>query len=511
MPRSSKLTVPFVATVAALLWSLPLSFTAQADSGACKTYRGLSLPQIAGQIEALPEYDPTNEKTTCLIQMGLVQKNLLSPEDVTGGIIENPTCQIMVQVLRDNGLHDVKDCSYTEIEPYRAFLAQAFMTDDNDDPCAPDGQGGVRDAQRCAMSMRSTIVVEDTQQPSPQDDQLAKLIEEETGREADATSKANLRTSDKVALATQQMGPGGEAEQKAPAQVAGVRQTVTTKVATTASGCDDPSRERDPDIARNLNTIRKAGLCFKKVVLSEGKYRWVFEVFSHPSHKGPFWVVPHDDENAAFDAAVYATARYGGGFLAVEAGERRIFRGQDPNRNFGTTRTTAKRCRDQRAPAPKFTATIFRIVKAHKAAGAPYMALHTNDNGLAGYGGTGTISVRRQSRVLKGFPSGAKGGLGDEDSVVLIAGRSEYNKNRSAQKTVRGLNKLGLNVIYEHVTKRGNDCSYSNYILLRQPASYFNIEVQHGALGVQKKMIRLLLERYLGIRPLSKTARHSKK
>ena len=60
---------------------------------------------------------------------------------------------------------------------------------------------------------------------------------------------------------------------------------------------------------------------------------------------GPFWFLPHDDENTAFDSAVYATKKYGGGFLAVMANNERYYKGQDPNRNFGDTYGIVRRCK----------------------------------------------------------------------------------------------------------------------------------------------------------------------
>lgn len=35
---------------------------------------------------------------------------------------------------------------------------------------------------------------------------------------------------------------------------------------------------------------------------------------------GPLWVVPHDDENAAFDAMIAALRKYGGTGIAVDTG-----------------------------------------------------------------------------------------------------------------------------------------------------------------------------------------------
>ena len=68
-----------------------------------------------------------------------------------------------------------------------------------------------------------------------------------------------------------------------------------------------------------------------------------------------------------------------------------------------------------------------------------------------------------------------------------------FEQNGAAQKLVAQLHKAQVNVIYEHVRPEGNDCSFSNYIVLNQLGDYYNIEAQHGHTGPQKRMLDILM------------------
>lgn len=248
--------------------------------------------------------------------------------------------------------------------------------------------------------------------------------------------------------------------------------------------------KKNSDIRRNFKALKN--LCVHKIVFKEGKYNWRMLLVTHPKHsKGAFWFLPHDDENTAFDAAVYATQKYGGGFLAVMANGKRYFSGQDPNRNFGETIRTAETCKQQKYPAPKYSKIIFSIINAFRAKGIPYLALHNNKDGWFGNGGHGSVSILRSSKSVQSYPAtsniGTKdGGLKDEDSLVYIAGYDKKpNKNKLNQ-----LLELGLNTKYEIIHKAQNDCSLSNYVVLKKGTShYYNIEAEHQDLSTQKKMI----------------------
>ena len=249
-------------------------------------------------------------------------------------------------------------------------------------------------------------------------------------------------------------------------------------------------KKQNKDVKRNFRALKN--LCVKQIGFKEGKYNWKMLLVTHPKHsKGPFWFLPHDNENTAFDAAVYAVQKYGGGFLAVIANDKRYFMGQDPNRNFGNTSKTAKTCKKQKYPAPKYSKIIFSIIDTFRARDLPYLALHNNKNGWYGNGGQGGVSVLRSSKLVQSYPAiknirKKDRGLKDEDNLVYIAGRN----NKPNQKKLGKLLNLGLNTKYEIIDKAHNDCSLSNYVVLTiKTTNYYNIEAEHKDLSTHKKMI----------------------
>lgn len=250
------------------------------------------------------------------------------------------------------------------------------------------------------------------------------------------------------------------------------------------------SLKKHSDIRRNFNALQN--LCVNVVSFKEGKYNWRMLLVTNPKkQKGAFWFLPHDDENTAFDSAVYATLKYGGGFLAVMANDNRYFNGQDPNRNFGETKQTAKICKQQHYPAPKYSKIVFDIIDTYKEKRYPYMALHNNKNGHSGNGGSGGVSILQSSSVVQSYPANlnitkSDTGLRDEDTLVYIAGFSKTPD----RKKLNMLLKNGLNTKYEIITNSNNDCSLSNYIVLnKKTTNYYNLESQHNDLRTQKIVI----------------------
>ena len=241
-----------------------------------------------------------------------------------------------------------------------------------------------------------------------------------------------------------------------------------------------------PDVRRNYRAM--LGLCTDLISFKEGRLNWtMLLVFNPKAPHGAFWFLPHDNENSAFSSAVYATRKYGGGFLSVVAGGNRYFKGQDPNRNFSDS--SVRICSKQLAPSPIYTSVVFSIIDSFRSYGKPYLALHNNTNG-------GGISALKSSKYTKSFLAYSIAqvkqgvGLADEDSIVYIAGASF---NPPARK-ISTLLSLGLNVKYEIVNSNSNDCSMSNYVVIgRGSNNYYNIEAQHGKSATQKRMIDLLM------------------
>ena len=234
------------------------------------------------------------------------------------------------------------------------------------------------------------------------------------------------------------------------------------------------STSASTDIGRDGGSM--GGLCANRVTFYENGKKWTLLLVRNIEQpNGPFWYLPHDNENTAFQSAVYATKKYGGGFLAVEANGQRYASGKDPNRHF--------------KPSSSYTKTIFSIINTFKAKGMPYLTLHSNAEGHTKYGGEGTVSMRVSSTHTKSYPAGeikiGRGeGIKDEDSLVYLAGHSLDRKKISA------LNAQGIHVKYELVNSSRNDNSMSNYVALyKAHAAYVNIEVEDGDVSTQKKMV----------------------
>ena len=249
------------------------------------------------------------------------------------------------------------------------------------------------------------------------------------------------------------------------------------------------------DVRRNAKALKN--MCIYIVAFKEGKYPWKMLLVTHAKKpKGAFYFLPHDNENTAFDTAVYASQKYGGGFLAVMANNKRYFRGQDPNRNFGHTHHTARVCSKQKYPAPLYSSNVFKIIDTFKSSSYPYMALHNNKNGHFGNGGSGGVSILRSSTLVKSYLahkniSKKTRALADEDALVYIAGTA----SQPSKYKLQALLGLGLNTRYEIVNKVSNDCSLSNYVVLTKGSrKYYNIEAQHGDLQTQKKMLDLMMK-----------------
>jgi hypothetical protein len=274
----------------------------------------------------------------------------------------------------------------------------------------------------------------------------------------------------------------------------------------TISACMDPREAPSADIRRKLPALRGEPVCYRRQQVTEGDFRWVFHILEHTrAPGGPFWVLPHDNENAAFDAAVHGVLTYGGGLLMVSAGGSRQYRGQDPNRNFSTSRAESRLCIGQRRPAPRFTRAILGHYQGRR---SPYLALHNNGDGHSGNGGRGNVSMLRPHPMLSQWPGGGVGSaaLRDEDNLVFMAGTRPAYADPAVRRRIAELNRAGLNVLHKHVTTRSFDCSMSDYIARHRLGEYFNIEAQHGARRAQTEMLDRLMA-VLGVRPLRAKAK----
>jgi len=265
----------------------------------------------------------------------------------------------------------------------------------------------------------------------------------------------------------------------------------TKPVARPSGDCLDIAAVADQDVSRNAAIIvADQNLCISKNTLSENGMKWKFTIISNTKHKaGPTVFLPHDNENSAFDTALYSVRKYGGRLVAVEAADSRSFQKQDPNRNFGITVSETKVCRDMRKkPAAAFTKYMLSMRQNKESF---FLTMHNNANGHSGNGGSGGISAGRNSAVMHAMMA-PKGG--DEDDAILLAGTKAFDENKMAAKAVKYFHKKGINVIYEHVRASKNDCSFSNFVVLNKLSQYYNIEAQHGHTAQQKRMLDSLMK-----------------
>ncbi|KUF09641.1 hypothetical protein AVJ23_15890 [Pseudoponticoccus marisrubri] len=212
--------------------------------------------------------------------------------------------------------------------------------------------------------------------------------------------------------------------------------------------------------------------------------------------RGPLIYLVHDNEQSAFDTALYSVRRYGGSLVAVESGEKRSHAGQDPNRNFAINASDAATCRDMvTKPAPEFT-EIMRALNPDRQ--SFFLTLHNNDDGYSGGGGLGTINVERPSSIMQGMP--APQSASDTDDALLIAGIEPFGANKHARAVTDHMHEAGYHVIYELVKSSNNDCSFSNFVVLNNLGDYYNIETQHGHTAQQKQILDHLMA-YLRFRP----------
>jgi hypothetical protein len=301
----------------------------------------------------------------------------------------------------------------------------------------------------------------------------------------------------------------------------------------TLSKCMEPATAQSPDISRNLSNIQSAPLCYRRQQVREGPFRWTFHILEHQQHpQGPFWILPHDNENTAFDVAVQAVIDYGGGLLAIDSGGQRNFLGQDPNRNFSRSHAESRRCRGQREPAPGYSQAVLDHYRDRR---GPVLALHNNHNGWSGNGGAGTISMARDSASLRAYPgarlknnpgihasrsntssrnasrvssSGSSGSTGssnssstikghsrlrDEDNLIFVVGKAPLSADPALKRRVAALNAAGLNVMHKQLSNTNFDCSLSDYVARHRLGEYYNIEAEHGDRQTQQQMVERLL------------------
>lgn len=265
----------------------------------------------------------------------------------------------------------------------------------------------------------------------------------------------------------------------------------------------------DDDIARNVAKVGFfSGIEIADYRFSENGFDWHLIRFTNMAKpNGPLWFVPHDDENAAFDAMIAALKEHGGVGIAVNSGSGsdRMQQGKghcgidprkkkfcDPNRNF-----------DRQAP------TFTSVLLDQRLDGQPIIALHTNKPGFEsdGGGGRGDISIIDKVAFQRGEirpRSGALFGvnptdlMANYDTLGLMAhARANGPAPSSVAACGRNLSGNGIHFWLEEVAY--SDGSLSNYLALNEPnIAYFNAESREEAdIAVAASRHKIMVNAYL--------------
>ena len=239
----------------------------------------------------------------------------------------------------------------------------------------------------------------------------------------------------------------------------------------------DPLTIDDDDFARHRDPAEWRGLAVTRIEFKDERARWRLWRIVNTAHRtGPLFFVPHDNENAGFEAGLAALRKYGGVLIAVDSDvsgtdgirmNRAVDYGRpiDPNRNFDTA-------------LPGYRTRVL----ADLARGAgPIIALHTNAKGFdtadskCNQGdppGQGVISIRFCDDTLIPSPSQQRAWPFDDDDTVAFATflARQQPSDAFCRDAMVGAD---FNVVQERVVS--SDGSLSNYSVLHG-IDYLNFE-----------------------------------
>lgn len=273
-------------------------------------------------------------------------------------------------------------------------------------------------------------------------------------------------------------------------------------------GWESVSNERrneipDDDIKRHAgDSAFWDGIAIEEKIFSENGFDWHLLRFTNLANPSSvIWIVPHDDENAAFEGAIGALKKHGGMAVVVNSGpgnlRRQTGRGQcggrlaivnscDPNRNFS-------------AATPSFTKAFLD----HRTEDSqPIIALHTNGAGAAGdFSLLDLDAFKRGKTQLRDGAFRARNPsaqMDNYDTLGLIAYASKDGGPSPQSVACRNaLNDAGIHFWHERVNK--SDGSLSNYLALERPEiPYFNAESREEIdLAVSAARHLVMIDAYL--------------
>ncbi|MHA6720278.1 hypothetical protein ACX40Y_12615 [Sphingomonas sp. RS6] len=246
----------------------------------------------------------------------------------------------------------------------------------------------------------------------------------------------------------------------------------------------DPLTIADDDFSRHRDPGEWQGLSVRRIEFQAERGHWrLWRIANIRNPKGALFFVPHDNENAGFEAGLWAVRHYGGVLIAVDSGVAPGHDGErynaavdygppiDPNRNFDTA-------------LPSYAGHILADLKR---VGGPIIALHTNTPGFDPTDskchrddpkGEGIISIRFCDDTLTPSASQRREWPFDDDDTVAFATYRATQRPEDAfcRNAMVGAD---FNVVQERVV--ASDGSLSNYAILHG-IHYLNFETQERGL-----------------------------
>lgn len=242
----------------------------------------------------------------------------------------------------------------------------------------------------------------------------------------------------------------------------------------------NPLKIDDDDFIRLRQSNIWHGLEVRRETFEDVNANWaIWRINNRLRNDGPLWLNVHDNENAAFPAALYALKRYGGTAVFVDTGPRDTERNARMNRDLKKGRPID--------PNRHFAAGSIYTKRILKDIGNPprlIISIHTNSKGYDGNSsdcnkeneeayGRGVISALYCDETMKPFKS--KSGrfpFDDNDNIAIIPFRNTMN--RKSAFCAKALMKADFNIGFEKVSKK-SDGSLSNYALYKG-IDYINLE-----------------------------------
>lgn len=205
---------------------------------------------------------------------------------------------------------------------------------------------------------------------------------------------------------------------------------------------------------------------------AEERAHWRIWRIADPARPGgPLWFVPHDNENAGFEAGLAALRRHGGTLIAVDTGSADGRDGKRLNRAVDFGRPIDPN-RDFHDGLPRYAAVILREVEGRHRL---IVALHTNQRGYdpreslcprdGDISGGGTISIRYCDAVVTPIASRHRAWPFDDDDTLAVATWRAAGAPQDAYCR-DALIAADWNLVQERVAN--SDGSLSNYAVLRR-------------------------------------------